>query len=442
MSNLYVTADSIGGWSGGSQVTFHESQALASLGPCEVWGRQELIESRKLLDPEPNQEPWAWDNAFCYDWPLNSRPQKYPKLAHFYAGTFSRGLQFLKDVGVKTTYTAAAHDVAASRREHELLGIPYDYPHLTDPALWERYLAGYKAADVLICPSKHSADVMRGFGCTNRIEIIPHGVDLPKCKRCNGEKGYYEYDDPDTGKKDYFIDCPEVGCWTHEGSTGLAPIAPLPERFTVGYLGAIGPDKGLRYLIEAWKKLDYHRDEAVLMLAGRDSRSQFMTHLIRTVFGDLNRQTLMHGGGLFGEPAWSTTETLNKRARIVRVGWIGSESEFFRSISEFYNALSVYVQPSVTEGFGIEVLEAMACGRAVLCSEGAGACDLLKHRYYAPDAYTFKAGDVDKLVEKIDWAKKDASLVVIGQDNRSQAENYTWDKVRSRYVQLWRELIS
>ncbi len=357
--NLYITADQVGIETGGGKVTWEESQALQSLGPCEVWGREQL--------QCQGEEPWKWDVRGLDHIYLSSA--KY-NVAHFYAGTFTRTVEKLKSRGSRTTYTAAAHSVELSKQEHEKLGIPYNYPHLTDPELWKRYLGGYAAADVLICPSSHSAKVMREFGCKNRIEIIPHGVDLPPEDR----------------------------------------IKPFPQQFRVGYLGSYGPDKGVIYLLEAWKKLNYK--DALLVLAGRDSISDWTHHLIE-----------QYGGG-----------------NICLMGWV-------KDVADFYNNVSVYVQPSVTEGFGIEVLEAMSFGRPVICSDGAGAVDIV-FSDYDPDTnigcyegQPFAARDVTSLCERIEWSKNYGNFISMGLGARIEADKYTWEKVRNRYTKIWTDML-
>lgn len=348
--NLYLTADQVGIPTGGGAVTFHESEAMRSLSEKDfkLVSREQL----QLLAIAGAGEPWLWDYLayHCFG--------NIVKLAHIYAGTFSGCVKKLKENKAKVSYTAAAHDIQLSKAEHEKLGILYDYPHLTDAKLWEQYLYGYKNADILICPSLNSREVMRAFGCNNRIEVIPHGVDIPEC------------------------------------------VTPLPKQFTVGYLGAYGPDKGVRYLLEAWKKLDYK--DATLVLAGRDSASSFVLSLIQ-----------YFGGG-----------------NIHLKGWVDN-------VADFYSSISCYVQPSVTEGFGIEVLEAHAHGRLALCSEGAGAADSVYTNH------TFMPANVDDLAEHINYQKQQGEdyLRFQGERYRERAMNYTWDKIRQRYIELWKGMM-
>lgn len=266
---LYVTADRIGGPGGGSTVTFNESEALKTLGNCDIFSRENLESTFRNLG---SHDPWDWDTAASLHLPLPSdvaiEKITFPKLAHFYAGTFTKTIEILKENGCRIVYTAAAHNVEISKREHAKLGIPFNYPHLIDPELWKRYVGGYLAADVVVCPSRHSAEVMKSFGAKN-VEIIPHGVNLPD------------------------------------------KVKPPPKRFTVGYLGSCGaPDKGLIYLLQAWKRLSY--PDATLILAGHDSISGYVRDLIE-----------VHGGG-----------------NIELRGWM-------QNVSDFYNSISLLVQPSV-----------------------------------------------------------------------------------------------
>ena len=338
--SLYVTADQIGSPSGGGLVTCHESEALKSLGPCDVWGRADL--------ECQGEEPWKWDTRATQKLAF-----KKVDLCHAYAGTFSAMIKLIKENSGKVSYTAAAHNIELSRQAHEAVGLSFNHQHLTDHKLWKRYVAGYLAADVVICPSQHSAGVMREYGCKN-VVVIPHGVDVP------------------------------------------AIPAPLPLRFAVGYMGSWGADKSVVTLLKAWKKLKYK--DVALIFAGRDSTSPWAAHLIST-----------YGGG----------------GPIQLLGWV-------QNISDFYNMISLYVQPSVSEGFGIEVLEAMAHGRNVICSSGAGAADVL------PDCCKFPAGDVDRLTDMIDNAKRNGAFHRFHEN----AKHYTWDKIRARYIDVWKGLLT
>ncbi len=366
---LYLTADRIGESSGGGIVTFQESQALQEfavlngLGTVRTVGREELGKTDISVGHFLNGEPWIWDQLAYH------RFGSDVKLAHIYSGTFSESVKKLKANGAKVVYTVAAHSVEASRKAHADLGMPYPYNHLTDPLLWRRYSEGYWMADAIVVPSTYSERVVQEqhqalFGKPHpRVVVIPHGCHLPE------------------------------------------KVPPLPKRFVVGYLGSYGADKGVRHLLEAWKKLDYK--DATLLLAGRDSLSDWVQNLVARF-----------GGGA-----------------ILLGGWV-------KDVADFYAKCSVYCQPSCTEAFGIEVLEAAACGRPVICSAGAGAADAI------PESRRFPAGDVNAMIDLIDKEKR-AQEYYWNQDQKGQvqeafrniAKEHDWKLIRQRYQNIYSELL-
>jgi len=82
-----------------------------------------------------------------------------------------------------------------------------------------------------------------------------------------------------------------------------------------------------------------------------------------------NRSGLRHHLVLAGKETWFA-EHVREAARTSGVGdrirFAGFVSD--DDLLQLYNACEIFVFPSYYEGFGIPVLEAMACGRAVACS--------------------------------------------------------------------------
>ena len=177
-------------------------------------------------------------------------------------------------------------------------------------------------------------------------------------------------------------------------------VAPFPEEFTVGYLGRTGPDKGLVYLIRAWGALNY--PDAKLILAGEGT--EYLEPLIR-------QQT---DGG-----------------RFILLGRVEDPATL-------YNACSIYVQPSVNEGFGISVLEAMSYGRFVIASEGAGSSCFVGNAF---SGFVVPPRDAKSLMEKIDLVKTYPSWYHDSTYSiRRYANKFVWEKVRAMYVELFKKL--
>lgn len=343
MKCLYVTADKIGEPNhGGGSVTYNELNFLRELGETDI------------INPSPNNDPFVVDEEALN---IYKKYKRQYDVCHIYSGCFSKLVDALHNDNCKVSYMAAAHSISISKSEHEKFGHPYNFPHLTDPILWKNYLRGYASADCLITTSTHSKETMESFGCTNRIELIPHGIpEMPK------------------------------------------EIKPIPKRFHVGYLGGIGFDKGLIYLLQAWKMLNYKN--AHMTLAGRDTPMLFA--MVRQIGGGA-----IHLAG------------------------------FAKDISKFYNSCSVYVQYSSTEGFGLEILESMAHGRPVISSTNNCGPDLLGDCGIVVPALNAKA-----LADVIDIYKNNSALLQEHSENaREKAKNYTWDKIKEKYLSVWRDLV-
>jgi glycosyltransferase involved in cell wall biosynthesis len=124
----------------------------------------------------------------------------------------------------------------------------------------------------------------------------------------------------------------------------------LPERFWF-YLGTLEPRKNLVTLIEAYARLPVN-ERLPLILAG--------------------------GKGWMTDSIFEAVERHGLSDAVSFVGFVPSEA-----MALWYNSAEVFVYPSVFEGFGLPVLEAMACGTPVITSnvsslpevaEGVGLC--------------------------------------------------------------------
>lgn len=372
--NLFISADKIGTKTGGGLVCYHESEALKKLGPTRILDQR---------DPTPFKGDEYLASSLCTESSMRA-------IAHFYSGSFPLSVRRLKSLGWAVTYTCAAHDKDVSREEHEKLGLAFPYPHLTEPALlWERYSECYRIADVLVCPSQAAKRICERYGCKNRIEVIPHGCEMPVSMVDVCSSGFMA-----------------VNSGFRQDSPTYNPY--FPETFRVGYLGAVGPDKGLRYLFEAWKILsqDFNfAGDSVLTIAGQESTSEFVRYL-----------WTRFGGG-----------------NVVFAGWQ-------ESVSAFYGSQSLIVQPSATEGFGIEVVEAMAHGRPVVVSDGAGAVDCVEAGVTGMVSIARDANDLAKCIKY--YHDNPDILRGAGKLARKAAEAFTWDKVRAKYVDLWKGLLA
>jgi glycosyltransferase involved in cell wall biosynthesis len=112
----------------------------------------------------------------------------------------------------------------------------------------------------------------------------------------------------------------------------------LPERFWL-FVGTLEPRKNLTMLLEAYAALS-PADRLPLVLAG--------------------------GKGWDYEPIFEAVERLGLSRSVLFPGFLSADV-----LPLWYNAAEVFLYPSIFEGFGIPVLEAMACGAPVIVSDAS-----------------------------------------------------------------------
>ena len=92
------------------------------------------------------------------------------------------------------------------------------------------------------------------------------------------------------------------------------------------------------------------------------------------------------------------------------------------NIPEFLASLDFYIQPSVTEGFPLSVLEAMASGLPMICSDAGGMKDMIQN---GGNGILFKSNDLNSLykgISKLLTMSKD-ELFVLGKNARKTVQN-------------------
>lgn len=149
----------------------------------------------------------------------------------------------------------------------------------------------------------------------------------------------------------------------------------LPERFLF-YVGTLEPRKNLEMLIRAyarWRKQCSAEDREIkLVLAG--------------------------GKGWFYERIFEVVKSLELQDVVIFPGFVPSIE-----LPNWYRAALAFVYPSLFEGFGLPVLEAMACGTPVLCSDAQSLLEVAGEA-----ALTFAAQSEDQLLAALNQMVADA----------------------------------
>jgi len=159
------------------------------------------------------------DNPFDFDIKVSQHISQDYDVVHFNGNPWRETLKTLRyfNPEIKVVSSVPAHNLKKSIFEHKKLGIRHNelYPHLHRWGLWKKYIEHINESDIVITPSNMSRDRLLDLPFIRediRVEVIPHGINIPQ------------------------------------------EIPPYPEKITPAYFGSAGPDKGTHFLPNNVKK--------------------------------------------------------------------------------------------------------------------------------------------------------------------------------------------
>jgi glycosyltransferase involved in cell wall biosynthesis len=167
------------------------------------------------------------------------------------------------------------------------------------------------------------------------------------------------------------------------------------------FVGRINQRKGVKYLLQALELLN--QDHVHVTICGRvvDDLKLFETFSSQVTI----------------RPSVSTEELI-----------------------EAYQGADLFVFPSVAEGFGQVLLEAMACGLPILSTTCTAAPDLIEH---GVQGFVVEPRRPDLLAQHIEWAiSHREELVSMGRQARLRAEHFTWSHFRTRVADVVSEFLA
>ncbi len=184
----------------------------------------------------------------------------------------------------------------------------------------------------------------------------------------------------------------------------------LPDPFVL-FVGTLEPRKNLTVLIEAFGQV-----------ISQDTARSCRLKLV-----------LAGGKGWYYEQIFATIERLGLKDRVVWAGYIPEGD-----LPLWYNAADVFAFPSRYEGFGMPILEAMACGTPTVTSTASSLPQI--------------AGDAALSVCPEDvgaWAdalQRVLSSAALRQELRAQgiarAAQFTWEETARRTAGVYRQILT
>ncbi len=182
----------------------------------------------------------------------------------------------------------------------------------------------------------------------------------------------------------------------------------LPERFIL-YLGTLEPRKNLLTLLRAyaqWQSRAAREEQAIkLVLAG--------------------------GKGWDYEQIFTETAALGLTEQVIFPGFIPEAD-----LPQWYRAAEFFVYPSFLEGFGLPVLEAMACGTPVICSDAGSLVEVA-----GDAAWTFPATDVDTLAQSLHSLSTQAELrAELRTRGLQRAQQFSWQRTAAATLDIYHQM--
>jgi len=162
------------------------------------------------------------------------------------------------------------------------------------------------------------------------------------------------------------------------------------------------PEKGIHYVVEAFERL--HTDKKLVIAGNCPYECDYVKEL------------MSHAGD-----------------RIIFLGYVSG-----RLLEELYSHASVFLQPSDLEGLPISVVEAMSYGRCVLASDIPQNQECL-----GGNGFTFEAGNVDDLTEKLSWLLENPSACEnqFGRVREYVWHTFNWDRTTDTYERLYAQCL-
>lgn len=258
---------------------------------------------------------------------------------------------------------------------HDIIPIAY---YKTINPFWKLNAKGLRKAEKIITVSEFSKqDISKYIGCPEeKIEVIPPAVD---------HSLYYQT----------------------RSKTALNKYRIGEAEKVILYVGAEEPRKNLQFLLNSFSKLKAKIPNIKLLKVGTPNYLFVRKKLLKQI------------------------EALNLQNNVIFTGYV-SEAE----LADIYNAVDLFVFPSLYEGFGIPPLEAMACGTPVITSNTSSLPEVVGDAAIQADPY-----NVEDFAEKMyEVLQNDDLKEEMIKKGLRRSKMFSWDSSAKKTLKVYKEL--
>jgi len=173
------------------------------------------------------------------------------------------------------------------------------------------------------------------------------------------------------------------------------------KKFIIGYVGGLGKRKNVEMLLKVAKKLE--NENVLIKIAGKGPQ--------------LNKLT-----------------RIKNQLNLKNVEFVGFIPE--NELNEFYNSLDLFIFPSLYEGFGLPVLEAMACGVPIIASNTSSLPEIVGGAGILVDP-----NGTDEIAEAVERVMKDSSLrEKMAKRGLERAKTFSWEKTAKETLKVYERI--
>lgn len=174
------------------------------------------------------------------------------------------------------------------------------------------------------------------------------------------------------------------------------------------YMGTLRPVKGVKYLIEAMRAVSQKDLEARLIVVGDGKERQNLEKL---------------------------TKALNLGDFVTFVGKVPNQE-----VPQYMAAADIFVLPSLSEGFPVTVLEAMASGLSIITTNIGGLPEIV---HEGENGFLVQPKNPLEITQRVTLLLQDDELRErISGNNRARAKDYTWKEVVGKLEEVYQNLVT
>lgn len=233
-----------------------------------------------------------------------------------------------------------------------------------------------RAADAALALTEDMKTEMQKI-CSRDVNVIPNGIDLES-----------------------FEDLPIKEAI--RGRLGLNNDDNL-----ILFVGTFRPVKGLRYLIQAMNIIKQKGTSMRLMLVGYGKERDYLKSLI---------------------------EGLNLEGYVAFAGKVLNEK-----VPQYMAAADILVLPSLSEGFPVTILEAMASGLPIVATRVGGLPEIIKDE---KNGFLVEPANPEQIADKVLTLLADVSLrQKMSETNRNKVQQYSWQNTVGQLEAIYRRVL-